>query len=169
MNDEARNKQQSAFEANVTIYAWTKWHQDRSIVFFFGKRKFVESFNITLNMTSIANETEPCKEPLWREDRWRPWKERSGAASCFCHCGCEESLVQMSRSDQGIQINAVPKEKRIFMPSSVSVASLEGILVGEICWEGWNKGLTGNRYGNDNFFKIQVHFRINISICLGQG
>ena len=29
--------------------------------------------------------------------------------------------------DQGIQINAVPKEKRIFMPSSVSVASLERI------------------------------------------
>ena len=59
MNDEARNKQ-STFEANVTIYARTKSHQDRSIVFFFGKRKFVESFNITLNMTSIANETEPC-------------------------------------------------------------------------------------------------------------
>ena len=56
----------------LTIHAWTKWHQDRSIVFFFGKRKCVESFHITLNMTSIANETEPCKEPLWREDRWRP-------------------------------------------------------------------------------------------------
>ena len=29
--------------------------------------------------------------------------------------------------DQGIQINAVPKEIRIFKPSSVSVASLERI------------------------------------------
>ena len=34
---------------------------DRSIkVFFFGKRKFVGSVHITLNMTLIANETEPC-------------------------------------------------------------------------------------------------------------
>ena len=41
---------------------------DRSILFFFAKRKFVERFHIKLNMTSIANETEPCKEPLRREE-----------------------------------------------------------------------------------------------------
>ena len=62
MNDDAQKQ---------TVNFWSKCdylcmdnmtsRTDRSIkVFFFGKRKFVGSVHITLNMTLIANETEPC-------------------------------------------------------------------------------------------------------------
>ena len=169
MNDDAQKQTVNFWSKcdylcmdNMTELNWTR--TDRSIkVFFFGKRKFVGSVHIiTLNMTLIANETEPCLEPLWREDRWRPRKERSGAG--FSHCGWIMSRARKALSkchDQGIQINAVPKEKRIFMPSSVSVASLE-----RISWDLLKRkgGLTGNDYCNVNFFKRQVHFRISISI-----
>ena len=75
--------------------------------------------NLALQGTRDLHE-EKTGEGLGRSVAARHRVSPTAARSCP-----KESLVQMSRLRY--QINAVPKEIRIFKPSSVSVASLERI------------------------------------------
>ena len=79
MNDEAQK--QWTFQANVTIYTWTTWHQKLIVLNYSSSEKFVESFHIKLNMTSIANETEPCLAMNLYKEKSSEGRGRSSVAA----------------------------------------------------------------------------------------